>query len=51
VATSDARLKTLAQNRIAIEGVDPAIDGGRFAAKGVAGDPFVVEADVFCDRP
>jgi starch synthase (maltosyl-transferring) len=49
VATSDARLKTLAQNRIAIEGVDPAIDGGRFAAKGIAGDPFIVEADVFCD--
>ncbi len=42
-------LKKLAQNRIAIEGVEPVIDGGRFEAKGVAGDPFTVEADVFSD--
>ncbi|MBJ3774978.1 alpha-1,4-glucan--maltose-1-phosphate maltosyltransferase [Acuticoccus sp. 2012] len=39
----------LAANRVAIEGVDPEIDGGRFPAKTVAGHPFVVEVDVFGD--
>jgi starch synthase (maltosyl-transferring) len=42
-------LERLAAQRIAIEGIEPAIDGGRFAAKGVAGDPFIIEADIFCD--
>jgi starch synthase (maltosyl-transferring) len=37
------------RRRVVVEGVDPEIDGGRFRAKGVAGDPFVVEADVFAD--
>ncbi|MGM0584704.1 MAG: maltotransferase domain-containing protein [Pseudomonadota bacterium] len=44
-----AELTALAARRIAIEGVDPEIDGGRFAAKAVAGRPFVIEADIFCD--
>ncbi len=42
-------LAKLAESRLAIEGVDPEIDGGRFAAKGVAGEPLTVAADVFGD--
>ena len=42
-------LARLAARRIAIEGVDPEIDGGRFQAKATVGDPFVVEADIFSD--
>ncbi len=37
----------LAKSRICIEAVDPEIDGGRFAAKAVAGRGFVIEADIF----
>ena len=44
-----ARLRTLAQSRVAIEAVSPCIDGGRFAAKSVVGARFPVEADIFCD--
>ncbi|MEJ8574217.1 alpha-1,4-glucan--maltose-1-phosphate maltosyltransferase [Microbaculum marinum] len=36
-------------NRLAIEGVDPEIDGGRFPARAVLGEEFVVEADIFGD--
>jgi starch synthase (maltosyl-transferring) len=43
------RLNALAASRIAIEGIDPEIDGGRFSAKTVVGDPFIVEADIFGD--
>lgn len=43
------RLCQLARNRVAIEAIEPSVDGGRFPAKGVAGQPFVVEADIFCD--
>jgi starch synthase (maltosyl-transferring) len=43
------RLRQLASRRIAIEGIDPEIDGGRFPAKAVAGHPFVIEADIFGD--
>ena len=43
------RLNRLAENRVAIESVSPEINGGRFPAKGVAGRPLVVEADIFCD--
>ncbi len=43
------RLMRLAANRVVIECVTPEIDGGRFPAKAVAGRPFVVEADIFCD--
>jgi starch synthase (maltosyl-transferring) len=46
---SGQSLKRLAASRIAIEAIEPVIDAGRFAAKSVAGEPFVVEADVFCD--
>jgi starch synthase (maltosyl-transferring) len=42
-------LSALAANRIAIEGVEPEIDGGRFPAKSVVGAPFLIEADVFGD--
>ncbi|WP_246191333.1 alpha-1,4-glucan--maltose-1-phosphate maltosyltransferase [Aureimonas leprariae] len=45
----DARLMTLAENRVVIEGVAPEIDGGRFAVKRFAGEPLIVEADVFAD--
>ncbi|MDG4650067.1 alpha-1,4-glucan--maltose-1-phosphate maltosyltransferase [Roseibacterium sp. SDUM158017] len=48
-ASSAARLKDLASNRLAIEGIDPDIDAGRFAAKAVAGWLMRVEADVFGD--
>ena len=42
-------LETLAASRVAIEAVDPELDGGRFPARAVIGRPFTVEADVFCD--
>ncbi len=35
--------------RAVIEGIYPAVDGGRFPAKRAAGDRLVVEADVFGD--
>ncbi len=43
------RLMALAARRVAIEGVSPEIDGGRFPAKTVVGETFHVEADIFCD--
>lgn len=43
------RLTQLASKRIAIEGVDPEIDGGRFSAKAVVDHPFTIEADIFGD--
>ncbi len=46
---SSGRLSALAAQRLCIESIDPEIDGGRFAAKTVAGQRFVVEADVFGD--
>ncbi|RAI04425.1 alpha-1,4-glucan--maltose-1-phosphate maltosyltransferase [Acuticoccus sediminis] len=45
----DDGIAEIAVDRVAIEGVDPEIDGGRFAAKTVVGQPFIVEADVFGD--
>jgi starch synthase (maltosyl-transferring) len=42
-------LRELARTRLAVEGVEPEIDGGRFAAKCVAGRPMRVEADAFSD--
>ncbi|HVW54291.1 MAG TPA: alpha-1,4-glucan--maltose-1-phosphate maltosyltransferase [Rhizobiaceae bacterium] len=42
-------LEALAANRLAIEGVDPEIDAGRFPAKAVTNAPFIVEADIFGD--
>src|SRR6185503_11364662 len=35
---------------ILIEAVSPCVDAGRYAAKGVAGKPCVVEANIFRDR-
>jgi starch synthase (maltosyl-transferring) len=35
--------------RVVIENITPQVDGGRFAAKGLQGDPVTVEADVFTD--
>src|ERR671919_1074998 len=37
------------RRRVVIEGIAPAIDGGRFPIKRVCGEDVVVEADVFCD--
>ncbi|WP_412842030.1 alpha-1,4-glucan--maltose-1-phosphate maltosyltransferase [Cereibacter azotoformans] len=48
-AGADDRLMLLANARLAIEGVNLEIDGGRFPAKVVAGRPVAVEADIFCD--
>ena len=35
--------------RAVIERIEPAVDGGRFAAKRIAGDAVVVEADCYTD--
>ncbi|MBC7926292.1 MAG: DUF3416 domain-containing protein, partial [Bryobacteraceae bacterium] len=37
------------RSRAVIEGVSPEVDGGRFPAKRIAGDPIRVEADIFTD--
>ena len=37
------------RSRVAIENVQPEVDGGRFAVKRTAGDRVVVEADAFAD--
>lgn len=37
------------RRRVIIEGVQPEVDGGRFAAKRVLGDDVIVEADIFAD--
>jgi len=44
-----ASIDRYAGQRISIEAVSPEINGGRFPAKSVAGQPFHVEADIFCD--
>jgi starch synthase (maltosyl-transferring) len=43
------RRLTPTNRRVAIRGIRPLVDGGRFAAAGSLGDPVVVEADVFAD--
>ncbi|HYE51033.1 MAG TPA: alpha-1,4-glucan--maltose-1-phosphate maltosyltransferase, partial [Azospirillaceae bacterium] len=48
-AESEARLRALAGQRIAIEDVYPTVDGGRFPVKRVVGDVLEVWADVFGD--
>lgn len=35
--------------RAVVEGISPAVDGGRFAIKRIAGEPVIVEADCFTD--
>jgi starch synthase (maltosyl-transferring) len=37
------------RNRVAIENVQPQVDGGRFPIKRVIGEAVIVEADVFAD--
>ena len=37
------------QHRVKIEGVDPEIDGGLFYAKGIVGQNFEIECDLFSD--
>ncbi|HEY1902924.1 MAG TPA: alpha-1,4-glucan--maltose-1-phosphate maltosyltransferase [Terracidiphilus sp.] len=37
------------RNRVIIEGISPAVDGGRFPAKRTVGDQVRVEADIFTD--
>ena len=39
----------LAAERIAIERVEPSVDGGRFAVKRVIGETLVVHASIFTD--
>ncbi|MBB3950667.1 alpha-1,4-glucan--maltose-1-phosphate maltosyltransferase [Aureimonas jatrophae] len=46
---SIARIRELAQARVAIEGVEPMIDAGRFAVKRLAGETLTVSADIFTD--
>jgi starch synthase (maltosyl-transferring) len=46
---SRARDPVAASQRVAIEGVSPEVDGGRYPVKRVTGDLVVVEADVFTD--
>jgi starch synthase (maltosyl-transferring) len=36
-------------NRVVIEAVAPAVDGGRFVVKRIVGDVVEVSADIFCD--
>ena len=37
------------RRRVAIDRIEPDVDGGRFAAKRVRGDEVVIEADIVCD--
>src|SRR5690606_35032915 len=48
-ASSIETMRLLAEQRIAIEGINTEIDGGRFPAKGIAGQVFSIEADIFSD--
>ena len=41
--------KTDGRRRVIIEGITPAVDGGRFPAKRTVGDEVRVEADIFTD--
>ncbi|MGD8310542.1 MAG: DUF3416 domain-containing protein, partial [Chromatiales bacterium] len=48
-APAGQSLEVLAESRVAIESVEPEINGGRFPAKAAAGETVRVEADIFCD--
>ena len=49
-ATTSSRIEeSMAPARVVIEGVEPSVDGGRFAAKRAVGETVVVSADVFAD--
>jgi len=41
--------RTYARRRVVIESVSPGVDFGRFPVKRVAGDPVIVQADIFAD--
>ncbi len=43
------RLPATAARRVFVRAVHPQIDGGRYPAKAIVGDPFVVSANVFAD--
>jgi len=45
----EASIGGLAAKRFVIEDIYPAVDGGRFAAKRIVGEPVDVWADVFRD--
>jgi starch synthase (maltosyl-transferring) len=47
--TSPAGLAGPKAARVAIEKIEPQVDGGRFAAKAVAGQELIVSADIFSD--
>ncbi len=49
-ADADPTLLRLAAARLAIEGISHQVDGGRFAAKVVAGQPDLFQADIFFGR-
>jgi starch synthase (maltosyl-transferring) len=48
-ADADPTLLRLAAARLAIEGISHQVDGGRFAAKVVVGQPDLFQADIFSD--
>jgi starch synthase (maltosyl-transferring) len=48
-AAPSSRAPRSQPRRVVIEGVQPDVDGGRFAAKRATGDPVEVQADVFTD--
>ncbi|TPW29626.1 alpha-1,4-glucan--maltose-1-phosphate maltosyltransferase [Pararhizobium mangrovi] len=48
-AASERMLQHLADTRVAIEGITPSIELGRFPVKTSVGETFTVEADIFCD--
>ncbi|MGN6550956.1 MAG: alpha-1,4-glucan--maltose-1-phosphate maltosyltransferase [Pararhizobium sp.] len=48
-AASEERLRRLAASRVAIEAIEPSVDGGRFPVKAAVGESFTVEANIFCD--
>ena len=49
VSSAKAPLAMAASPRVAIEGITPEVDGGRFPAKRAVGEMVVVEADVFAE--
>ncbi len=48
-ARTSSRALVDGRARVVIEGVAPAVDGGRFAVKRIVGDEVVIEADCFAD--
>src|SRR5262245_44703884 len=46
---SESLIRSVIDQRIAIEAVVPEINDGRFRAKGSVIEPFIVEADIFGD--